>query len=189
MAARKKKAESESEPETTEGEAVSSEVSAESDVRRQSADTIVSKYTGWAAGMGAIPFPLWDAFAVGATQTVMVKELFELYEQPFSEAKARSAISVMIGSLSPVLLAGATASTLLKIVPGVGHVLAAASMPMLTSASTFAIGKVMTSHLEGGGSLTDFDSSSMKAKFTEAFEEGRRKFKDVTTPESAPESA
>lgn len=150
---------------------------------KEEANQVVSKYTGWAAGSGAIPFPLWDVAAVATLQVAMLRRLFEIYETPFSESKARSIITVLIGSLSPRLLAGATAMTLFKVVPGVGHVLASMTLPMLAAASNYAVGKVMISHLEGGGNLKDFDTKSVKSKFREAFEEGKKKVKNTSNKE------
>ncbi|WP_018694097.1 YcjF family protein [Algicola sagamiensis] len=135
---------------------------------------IVSKYTGWGAGAGVIPFPVWDVVAIGGVQIVMLKELFELYGVPFSETKARSVVSVLLGSISPTLLAGVTAATLFKVVPVVGHALAALSLPILASAATYAVGKVMTDHLEQGGTLEDFDAKAAKKEFNDNLEEGKQ---------------
>jgi uncharacterized protein (DUF697 family) len=141
--------------------------------RKEEAQRIISKYTGWGAGAGAIPLPLWDIAAVCAVQVKLVKDLLALYERPFSESRARSIVSVLIGSLSPALLAGVTASSLLKFVPGVGAVLAAATLPVLSSASSYAVGRVMLAHLEKGGSLSDFDAEAAKGEFKESFKEAK----------------
>ena len=134
------------------------------------AKIIVSKYTGWGAGAGVLPVPLWDIIAIGGVQVLMLKELYQQYGVTFNEKKARSTVSVLLGSLSPALLLGITASTLLKFVPGVGSTLAMASLPILASASTYAVGKIMIKHLEQGGTLEDFDAKEHKAEFNETVE-------------------
>jgi uncharacterized protein (DUF697 family) len=138
--------------------------------KEQDSKVIISKYTGWAAGSGAIPFPIWDIAATAAIQVKMVKELLDQYGKSFSESKTRSIITILIGSLSPQLLLGATASTLFKFVPGIGHVLASISLPILAAASTYAVGKVISSHLENGGDLSNFDAHSVTDNFKSAFD-------------------
>lgn len=147
----------------------------------QAANAVVSKYTGWAAGSGAIPFPFWDVAAIATIEIKMVNELLDVYEKPFSETKARSILSVLIGSLSPQLLFGATATTLFKFIPGIGHVLASMTMPMLAAASAYAVGKVMINHLEKGGDLSDFDAKAATDDFKAAFTEGKKKAEKAAT--------
>lgn len=151
------------------------------DSREQAANTVISKYTGWAAGSGVIPFPFWDVAAIAAVEIKMVNELLDIYDKPFSESKARSIISILIGSLSPQLLFGATATSLFKFVPGVGHVLASMTMPMLAAASAYAVGQVMVSHLKTGGDLSDFDADAAKGEFKTAFDEGKKKAEQADT--------
>jgi uncharacterized protein (DUF697 family) len=148
--------------------------------RNEEAKRIVSKYVGWSAGTGAIPFPVWDIVAITSVQIKMVKELLDLYAVPFSETKVKSSLSVLFGSLSPYMLAGITATSLFKFVPVVGHALAAFTLPMLSAAASYAVGKVMISHLASGGTLADFQADKVKDKFKQAFEEGKAKVKAAT---------
>lgn len=149
------------------------------------AKIIVSKYTGWGAGAGVLPVPLWDIVAVGGVQVLMLKELYEQYGVTFNEKKARSTVSILLGSLSPALLLGITASTLLKFVPGVGSTLAMASLPILASASTFAVGKIMIKHLEQGGTLDDFDAKEHKEEFNETVESAKENASKAKKPAKA----
>ena len=174
---------SESTPESTSTESTDLHIS-----RKEEADRIISKYTGWAAGSGAIPFPFWDVVAMAAIETKMVKELLNLYGAPFSESKVRSVVTVLIGSLSPQLLTGITTTTLLKFVPG-GHVLAAFSLPLLGAASAYAVGQVIASHLENGGDLNNFDANAEKGNLKQRFEEGKEKLKgSAAKPSPSPAS-
>lgn len=149
--------------------------------REKAANLVISKYTGWAAGSGAIPFPFWDVAAIAAIEIKMVNELLDIYEKPFSESKTRSILTILIGSLSPQLLVGATAVTLFKVVPGIGSVLASLSMPMLAAASAYAVGKVMVNHLKNGGDLSNFDPKAKIDDFKAAFDEGKKKADPAAT--------
>jgi len=149
--------------------------------REKAANSVISKYTGWAAGSGAIPFPFWDVAAIAAIEIKMVNELLDIYEKPFSESKVRSIITILIGSLSPQLLVRATAFTLFKVVPGIGHVLASLSMPVLAAASAYAVGKVMANHLKEGGDLSNFDAKAKEDDFKAAFNEGKKKAEPAST--------
>lgn len=137
------------------------------------AKAVVTKYMGWGAGAGAMPVPFWDVVAIGSVQVLMLKEIFAVYEVDYHEKKLRSAVTLLLGSLSPGMLAGATASTFLKVVPGLGGALAAATLPILASASTYAVGKVMIGHLENGGTLENFKAGDYKEKFNESVEKGK----------------
>jgi uncharacterized protein (DUF697 family) len=136
-------------------------------------DRIISKYVGWGAGSGSIPFPLFDVAAIGTVQVVMVRDLLALYEKSFSETRVRSVVAVLLGSLSPGTLAGATAITLLRVVPVFGTLLAGVTMPLLSSAATYAVGKAIQSHLAEGGDLLNLDTTKLRARVRNAYEEGK----------------
>jgi uncharacterized protein (DUF697 family) len=148
--------------------------------RHAEANRIISKYVGWGAGSGVVPAPFLDVAAVATVQVMMVRELLALYEVPFSETRVRTTVSVLIGSLSPSVLAGATAMTFLKVVPFVGFPLAMLTMPLLASAATYAVGKVVSAHLEEGGNLDTLDSKSVKTRVRDAFKEGKAKLKKAS---------
>lgn len=145
--------------------------------REEEASRIIAKYVGWGAGSGAIPLPLWDVAAVGTVQVLLVRDLLRLYDVPFSEARVRSVIAVLIGSLSPGALAGTAALTLGRIVPGIGTALASVTLPILTSAATYAVGKVMHAHLAAGGTLENVETRGMRERMRSAFEEGKARAK------------
>lgn len=153
--------------------------------REQAARQVVTKYMGWGASAGILPVPVWDVLAIGSVQVLMLKEIFAIYDVEFSEKKARTAVSLLLGSLSPQMLAGAAASTILKIIPGAGT-LAALSLPALASVSTYAVGKVMIKHLENGGTLEDFNAKEHKESFNESVAKGKEVLKSKKAAEAAP---
>lgn len=157
--------------------------------RRNDAQQIISKYMGWSAGTGAIPFPIADILAMTAVQSKMIKEILALYETPFSEVRVKSAVTVLLSSLSPQMLAGVVAASMIKFVPGFGQVLGALSLPILSSATSYAAGRVIVSHLESGGTMEDFDAEGSKSKFRQTFDEGKKKIKAATSRKKSDDSA
>lgn len=143
------------------------------------ANRIVGKYSVWGAGAGLVPMPVWDLVAISTVQVMMLKELYALYGVSFNEKKARTTVHLLLAGLSPRLLAGASASSLLKMIPVVGTSLASVTLPILSSAATYATGRLMVSHLSAGGSLNNFDIEANKAKFKQEVENAVKKVKDV----------
>ncbi len=144
--------------------------------RADAARQVVTKYMGWGASAGILPVPVWDVLAIGSVQVLMLKEIFAVYDVEFSEKKARTTVSLLLGSLSPQMLAGVTAATIMKFIPGAAT-LAALSLPALASASTYAVGKIMIGHLEKGGSLEDFNAKEHKEAFNESVAKGKEVLK------------
>ncbi|NKB63327.1 MAG: DUF697 domain-containing protein [Gammaproteobacteria bacterium] len=147
--------------------------------RREEADRIVSKYTGWGAGSGAVPIPVLDVATIAGVQIKLIRDLMELYGTEFSETKARSIVTVLIGSISPPMLAGFTVLTLIKFLPGLGQLAGSIAQPIFASAVTYAVGRTMVGHLEEGGTISDFETRENKSRFRSSFKEGVTKFKGV----------
>ena len=142
-----------------------------------SSNRIIKKYAALSSGTGFIPIPGVDVASLATLQVLMLRELFNLFDQPFRESKARSIISVCIGSLSPLALAGVTVSMLFKVVPGAGHLLSLLTQPFFAFAFSYAVGKTMASHLQKGGTIDDFDIEKEKDTLHEYFDEGKEQAK------------
>jgi uncharacterized protein (DUF697 family) len=126
----------------------------------QKAAELVSRYTAWAAAAGVIPVPFVDVLAIGGVQLKMLRELAAIYNVEFSENIGKSVTAALVGALVPAGAAPVAAMgvvSLLKFVPLVGTVLASVSMPALSAAATYAIGKVFIQHFASGGTLLDFN--------------------------------
>ncbi|NKB64015.1 MAG: DUF697 domain-containing protein [Gammaproteobacteria bacterium] len=148
------------------------------ETRKMEANRVVKRYTAFSIGTVLVPVPIIDLTAIASLQVLMLRELFKFYKAPFSDSKARSIVSILIGSLSPVTLAvGATASVL-KFIPVAGQAAGFAFQPLFASAFTYAVGKTMITHLEKGGTLESFDARKEKRKFRELFQEGKDKSKN-----------
>lgn len=143
----------------TQSEVVSKEVEALS---------LVKTYVGWSSGVALIPVPMADLVGISLTQLRMVQKLSELYKIPFNENLAKNIIGSLIGSLAP-MLAAAPAASLLKLIPVIGTVIGSVTLPIVTGASTYALGKVFIQHFESGGTFLDMDPSTVAAYFKEQY--------------------
>ena len=130
--------------------------------------SIVYSYTGWTAGAGLIPLPFVDVVAVTGVQLKMLHSLSNLYGIPFQRSAAKAVIAALIGGGGSALVAPA-ASSLLKVIPGVGSVAGMLAMPAIATAATFALGKVFIQHFEAGGTLLDFNPEAVRSYFDEQF--------------------
>lgn len=136
------------------------------------AENMVKNFVLGSMGVGFIPIPIVDFLAVGGLQLGMLKKLSTLYGAEFSKSRAKNFISALVGSITPLIFAGPAAS-LIKLIPVVGWGLGAASMPIVSGASTYALGKVFVKHFESGGTFLNFEPGRMKKYYKEKFEEGK----------------
>ena len=128
--------------------------------RDEAAERLVDRFTLWSGGAGLIPIPLVDIAAVGGVQVQMLRKLSEIYGVPFSENAGKSVLASLAGSLIPASAATTTAmgvTSALKLIPGVGTIIAWATMPAFSAGATYLIGKVFIQHFASGGTLLDFN--------------------------------
>jgi uncharacterized protein (DUF697 family) len=139
----------------------------------EQADLIVKKYMNWSFVGGLIPLPLVDLAAVSGIQMKMIYDLANLYEVPFKAHLAQSAVSSLLGSVVPGVVASTALGTGIKFIPIVGTTLGVITMPALSLASTYAVGRIFTTHFEIGGTLLDFDPEKVREHFRAEFEAAR----------------
>jgi uncharacterized protein (DUF697 family) len=137
------------------------------------AHELVRHYVWWSAGAGLIPLPVVDLAAVTGVQLKMLGRLAEHYHMPFSEHRGKSIIGALLGSVVPANLARGALGSFIKAVPLVGSLAGLLTMPALSGAATYAIGKVFIQHFEAGGTLLDFDPDKMKSYFAAKYKEGQ----------------
>jgi uncharacterized protein (DUF697 family) len=134
------------------------------------AEAIVKKYTNWSFVGGLIPVPLADTAAVSAIQMKMLYDLANLYEVPFKAHAAQSVVGSLLGAVVPSMVASSAFGSAIKFIPVIGTTLGLLTMPALSLAATFAVGRVFTTHFEAGGNLFDFDPEKLKEHFRAEFE-------------------
>jgi uncharacterized protein (DUF697 family) len=124
------------------------------------ASKLVDRFSLWSGAAGLIPIPLVDVATVAGVQIQMLRRLSEIYDVPFSENRGKSIIAGLAGSIIPASTATTTAVgtvSVLKSVPGIGTTIAVLTMPVLSAAATWIIGKVFIQHFASGGTLLDFN--------------------------------
>jgi len=149
--------------------------------RAEEAQKYIRHGIHWSAGLGLIPMLGVDLLAVTSVQFLMINSIAKLYDVPFSKNYARAIISALLGALIPGSLAEGFKGFAAKAIPIVGPVLATVTMPVLSGASTYAVGKIFIMHFESGGNLLNFDTEAMREHFKSAYEEGKTKVKEILT--------
>jgi uncharacterized protein (DUF697 family) len=124
--------------------------------RDELASDVVDRFSLWSGAAGLIPIPFADVAAVGGVQLVMLRRLSEIYGVPFSDNSGKSIIASLAGSVLPASTA-TSAVSFAKVLPGIGSLVGAFSMPVLSAGATYVIGKVFIQHFASGGTLLDFN--------------------------------
>ena len=137
--------------------------------KENKAKEIVRNHVGFAMGAALVPFPGADLLAVSAVQLNMLRQLAKLYKVGFMDALGKNVISAVVGSSAARL-----GASLIKAIPGLGTIIGELSMPVLSGASTYALGNVLAKHFHDGGTLDDFDLTKGKKAYSSEMEEGKR---------------
>lgn len=152
------------------------------------AERLVNSYMLGSAGVGLIPIPVVDFAALSALQVKMLHSLTKLYNMEFQKDRATYIISSLVGGVLPTGMAGGVARAV-AVLPVVGPMLGAITMPALAGASTYALSRVIIQHLESGGTFLTFDPNKVKDYFKEQFEAGKAIVVQATKPQDAVQEA
>ena len=128
--------------------------------RDELASQLVDRFSLWSGAAGLIPIPFVDVVAVGGVQLQMLRRLSEMYGVPFSENRGKSVLASLAGAVFPASTATTAAmgfGSLVKGFPGLGTVVGALTMPVVSAGATWVIGKVFIKHFASGGTLLDFN--------------------------------
>lgn len=152
--------------------------------RIKTANATVRNYTIAAVGVGVVelipvistlPFPVDIALLTGV-QLKMLHRLAHNYGVAFSKDAGKTAISALIGGVLVPAAGVKPVTSMVKLIPGVGQVVGAASMigtSTIGGAATYAVGKVFIQHFEAGGTFLAFDPEKVRKYFAEEFEKGK----------------
>jgi uncharacterized protein (DUF697 family) len=133
------------------------------------ASKIITKYLPWSAGAGLVPIPGLDLAGITAIQVKMIADIAQTYNVPFKQEAAKTIIGSLLAAVIPSGMAH-TASSLVKVVPGIGTILGMVTGAAFAAASTFALGRVFIQHFESGGNLITFDPVAAREYFKAEFE-------------------
>jgi len=139
--------------------------------RRAKAQEVINSHVLWAAGSGFIPVPLADMAALTALQVGMLEQLATLYGVETSQATGKGFVKALTGSGVAKL-----AASFMKTIPVIGTIPGVLAMSITGGASTYALGQVAIEQFENERDLDSVDLEEAKAKYNEAYEEG----KDIT---------
>jgi uncharacterized protein (DUF697 family) len=165
----------------------SADALASTDERDRLAAEVVNRYPGWAAAAAIIPVPFLDVAAVAGVQLKMLRELAAIYDVEFSDNIGKSLVAALVGSIVPAGAAPVAAMgfvSALKFVPVVGFTLASISMPLLSAAATYGVGKVFIQHFSAGGTLLDFNPADYREFMRQQSEKAKAKDFSATASSS-----
>ncbi len=141
--------------------------------KEEQANNLIRNHVIVAVGAGFIPFTLIDIGAIMAVQMNMLRQMTEVYEEPFMENLGKAFVaSVASGVLSGYFgkeLLGAMISE----IPVVGPVLGLTALPIFAGATTYGVGKVFIQQFESGNTFLDFQPEKVRSYFSEQFEKGK----------------
>lgn len=140
---------------------------------RAESSRIIWNHVAYAAVAGLVPVPLIDVAAATTIQVRMVAKLCESHGVPFSEQAVKTVVSTLITAALPRATVGYPLISAAKGVPGVGTLLAAATLPALNGAVTWAVGRVFDWHFSRGGVIETLDPAVMGARFSAEVERGK----------------
>jgi uncharacterized protein (DUF697 family) len=141
--------------------------------REDHAHKVIMQNVVWAIGGGALPLPLIDMIAITVVNVKMLKELSTVYEVPFQEDQVKSILSALLAGLGAPMIGMAATVSLAKAVPVFGMISALLTVPSLSAAFTYAVGKIFVQHFASGGTFLDFDPKKVREHFARQFEEGK----------------
>lgn len=158
-------------------------------LRAAQAMDIVKRNMLWSAAAGVVPMPLIELVAITGIEVKLVNELADHYKVPFRKDLAKTAVLSLVGGLGSVALGKMVALSSMRVIPVVGQLVAAVSVPGMAAAVTYALGRVFVSHFEAGGTLLDFDPAEMRAYFRAEFDKGLKQAATEATAPAAPAAA
>jgi len=156
------------------------------ELTQENVDRIIRHHVYAAMGFGLIPLPIVDFISVAAVQVNLVAELAKIYGVDYSQERIRSVVIAMAGAAVPATLSSSLASAV-KIIPIIGQSLGAVSMPIISGASTYAVGEIFNQHFASGGTFLSFDVEQAKEKYSELVSKGKEFAQNLRTKqEDAP---
>ncbi|MFN0035389.1 MAG: DUF697 domain-containing protein [Saprospiraceae bacterium] len=137
--------------------------------KQAKASEIVRNHVGFSLGAALIPLPGADLLAVSGVQLNMLRQLAKLYNTSFFDSIGKNIVSAIVGGSAARL-----GASLVKAIPGVGTIVGELTMPILSGASTWALGRTVANHLHRGGTLEDLDLTKARKTYETEMGEGKK---------------
>jgi uncharacterized protein (DUF697 family) len=137
------------------------------------ARSTVKYYAAWSFGAGLVAIPIVELMLIVGVQMQMLRKLSDIYGVKFSEHVVRNVLVALLGGLAAETIGASVAMPIARAIPGIGSLLGLLVMPAFAVASTVAVGEIFVQHFEKGGTFLDFKPSSVKDKFSRAYDAAR----------------
>lgn len=142
--------------------------------KQTKASEIIRNHVGFSLGAALIPLPGADLLAVSGVQLNMLRQLAKLYNVSFFDTLGKNIVSAIVGGSAARL-----GASLVKAIPGVGTIIGELSMPILSGASTWALGRTVANHFHRGGTLEDLDLTKARKSYETEMDEGKKVAQDM----------
>jgi len=129
---------------------------------KRAALKIVTRWSRWSVAASVIPAPFIDMAAISGVQVKMIYALCKQYEVDFEHKAAIAIASGVTGGAAVQTVASLLAKQLIRITPGVGTIFMFAVEPVISYATTYAMGVAFISHFEADGRLHDFNPETIR---------------------------
>jgi uncharacterized protein (DUF697 family) len=141
-------------------------------------DEIIRNRVYASLAVGLVPVPLVDLGALAAVQLELIHRLSKAYNLPFNREWVRKALSLILGTLTPIFFAP-TVSGLLRYIPVVGPSLGLAGGSLSFATATYLVGHAFAKRFAKGESVEDNDLNSISQEIKSGFEKGKTKVKNL----------
>jgi uncharacterized protein (DUF697 family) len=151
--------------------------------RREQAAKSIKRYAAASAGFGIIPIPALDITAIGTSQLLMIRSVAKIYGLDLSKDRVRAVVSTTVGGAVPVVLGGGL-SSLFKMIPLVGTIAGAVTLPSIAGLTTLTLGNTLADHLDAGGNLDGLGLAQLRATFNSELKAAKAKLsrkKEIST--------
>ena len=157
--------------------------------QKELATKLTRRFVLWSMGGSIIPIPFIDLATVIGVQIKLIAEMSKIYGLRFEKNRVKGIVAPLIGSIGLAPAGTVVLGSLVKVIPGIGGLLCAVSLPVVVGAVTYATGRVFIAHFESGGTLLNFNAEEAKEAFKEHFEEGKTVAKEMKASEDAAKAA
>ncbi len=139
-------------------------------------------------GLGILPLPLLDAAGIMGIQLYMIRELSKAYGVEFSVIRSQAFITSLIGGLGSVSVATGLFGSLIKMIPVFGGIAGALTLPVVSGAVTYALGKLCIQSFSQGEQTPVSISQSTRRSFNEYYKKGIVAAKSLNNRVSGPDN-
>jgi len=142
-------------------------------------DKLIRHHVYYAMGVGLIPVPLADFAGLTGIQINLLRKIAKAYDIPFFKDSVKNILSSLVGGVLPLAIATPLAASISKFLPVMGQTVGVVTMPILSGATTYALGKVFIQHFASGGTFLTFDPEKVKSFYKDMLKEGENVAADI----------